>query len=320
MSFEPDKAPLVSVLIPAYNHRAYVISCLESLLVDGYPKLEVVFLDDGSSDQTFETASVWLHEHDGMFERLSVKQQENVGLCATLNRLVDNSTGDYVVILASDDYLLRGGIAARLQALDANPTWLAVFGDCIVVNEHSQTIHRSGISDLYKGDKVALVNPKRIRTELLWNWCVPGPVLMARRICFDKKYGIGKYDESLLVEDRDFYLRLLSRNAIGYINETVSAYRVHMHNSFSVPSLKRRLALAQSMVSTLEKHIDRFHRLERFALILELWRYSASARAMVAAENLFFRIIFVIARNVKPIVYQLLKIFCRGWFSVPAKD
>lgn len=299
--------PLVSVLIPAYNHQAYVIKCLESLLVDGYPRLDIVFLDDGSSDCTYEIANAWQFEHGGQFERVSVMRQKNAGLCATLNRMIDMANGDYCVILASDDYLLAGGIVARLQALQDNPAWLAVFGDCIVVDKQGQTIHQSGISCLYDGDRFALANPIHMRSELLWNWCVPGPVLMAKKICFDKISGVGNYDESLLVEDRDFYLRLLERNALGYANVPVSAYRIHGENSFSASSVKRRVALAQSMASTLEKHAACFQGLEKLALGLEAMRYRASIQALNAPKNFLFRAYALVARKFKPFVYRFLK-------------
>lgn len=307
MASHSEGLPLVSVLIPSYNHELYVVECLGSLLIDGYPRLEVVLLDDGSTDRTFDIASEWLRAHLSSFEKVSCERQRNAGICATLNRLIDKAKGDYLILLASDDFLLPGGVVARVQALEAQPSLLAVFGDCRVIDEKSRVTHESGIAGLFYGDRVALANAERIRFELLWNWCVPGPVLMARKHCFDEKVGVGRYDEGLLVEDRDFYLRLIAGNRVGFTNRAVSAYRVHSANTFSAPSLARRIALAQSMWKAADKNARHFHGLDKMALKLEAAMYSSSVRVLQDPENFYFRGFAFMVRKTKRALYKMIK-------------
>lgn len=269
-------SPLVSVLIPAYNHAAYIKRCLDSLIEDGYPNLEVVFIDDGSSDETYVIAQSWFKEHDGLFERVSALRQENIGLCRTLNKLVPLANGEYVVILASDDFLLPGGIALRLNALVNNPSWLAVFGDARVVATDGTVLQDSAIFSMFGGCRCALAsNGRAMIRELVWNWCVPGPVFMARKACYAEETGVGRYDESLLVEDRDFYLRLMARQAIGYVDAAVAGYRVHQSNSRATPNSARQRKLNASMITAITKSMGAFDALDRIGLRLEKLEYCA---------------------------------------------
>ncbi|MDP9227315.1 MAG: glycosyltransferase family 2 protein, partial [Actinomycetota bacterium] len=93
--------PLVSVVIPAYNHARYIASTLDSVVREGYPNLEILVLDDGSTDQTFAAATAWAERNQRI--PIQVTQQENAGLTKTLNRLLEAANGDFVAYLASDD-------------------------------------------------------------------------------------------------------------------------------------------------------------------------------------------------------------------------
>jgi glycosyltransferase involved in cell wall biosynthesis len=178
----------------------------------------------------------WRERHPRLFRRLELHRQENKGVTHTLNQLLRISKGEYVSPLASDDYLLRGGIEARVRALQQHPLWLGVFGDCLVVDEDSKILSNSGVCEFYKGParKDALLDQKLIGVELAMRWSVPGPVFMMRKNTCEI---VGYYDESMLMEDRDFYLRLLSINALGFIDYKVACYRWHRTNVVKEPSL-----------------------------------------------------------------------------------
>jgi hypothetical protein len=132
--------------------------------------------------------------------------------------------GEFVAVLASDDLLLPNGISVRARELQARPDWHAVFGDSEVIDAEGKLLRTSAISDLFDSNKRALRNDRHRAWEMILRWSAPGPVLMVRRSAFEQ---IGGFNESTLVEDRDFYLRLLARNALGFVDEPVAAYRVH---------------------------------------------------------------------------------------------
>ena len=67
-----------------------------------------------------------------------------------------------------------------------------------------------------------------MKREIIWNWSIVGPSFLIDRRAYDK---IGFYDEKLKIEDWDFYLRLASKNLIGYLNDKVGLYRIHQSNA-----------------------------------------------------------------------------------------
>ena len=217
--------PLVSILIPLYNHDRYITQCLDSIVNDTYSAKEIIILDDGSTDNSVQVVKVWYSKNrEKIAGRFELNSQNNRGLCATLNKLVNLAKGDYIALVASDDYLLPGGIQARVAFLQKITDKLAVFGDCIVVDGDSHLICKSGIEDRHRGRKRYLADDKLRPYELIFRWCIPGPVFMARRKIYEI---VGGYDESLPVEDFDFYLRLISKDLLGFVNYPVAAYRVH---------------------------------------------------------------------------------------------
>lgn len=222
--------PLVSVLVPAYNHERFVRSALDSVLVDNYPRLELIILDDGSLDGTLAVAQTWATQNASRLERLEVHTQPNQGVCKTANRLISEARGEYIAFLASDDELVPGGIECRVNALQKHPEWLAVFGDAEMIDGDGHLLCQSALVEEFKADKSALLDSKTRCLELLLHWCVPGPVFMARREAFDPDQGVGPYDEGFVFEDRDYYARLLSRRALGFIDAVVARYRVHGRN------------------------------------------------------------------------------------------
>jgi glycosyltransferase involved in cell wall biosynthesis len=242
------KLPIVSILIPLYNHSAFIEKTLDSIVDDGYSKVEVIVIDDGSSDNSFEVARNWRERNPGHFRSFQLHMQENQGVSRTLNKLVRLANGAYVCLLASDDYLLKGGIEARVTALENNSQWLAVMGDCLVVDHVGNVISDSGVCGFFEHSarKEALLDSKFIGIELVTRWSVPGPVYAMRKDCFDI---IGFFDESVVVEDYDLVLRLLCKEALGFVDYKVACYRLHDQNSV------KNLQSAQVFESMLTGHL-----------------------------------------------------------------
>ena len=248
-------APLVSAIIPVYNHDRFVIDCLESVRSEGYSNLELLVLDDGSKDGSFAKVQAWMEAHKDCFAKVRAWTQPNAGVCRTLNRLIAEATGEFVTMVASDDRLLPGGIQARVSLLQAHPDWLLVFGDAQTIDGSGHVLHTSTLK-AHRADLAALANPRRMPFELLLRWSLPGPVYLARRSAWDPVLGVGPYDESLFLEDRDFYLRLLSHQAVGFLPQPVAQYRVHGSNACKDPA--RRPVLRETLARSAELNIDRF--------------------------------------------------------------
>lgn len=221
-----NKFPLVSVRISSYNHAAFIQRCLDSVARDSYPNKELVIIDDGSQDDTFKIIKAWAENNRGRLP-LRFSQQANQGLCRTLNTLVDLCHGEFLVSLASDDMLCPGGIAPRVQYLQSHPHKQAVIGDCSVIDDQDRVTHQSAIVDFFQTDKNRYLTDEGIKRQVVGFWAVPGPALMVRKSIYGM---IGKYDENFLIEDWHFYLRMVEKNLLGFIPDTVSFYRMHAAN------------------------------------------------------------------------------------------
>lgn len=95
--------PLISVIVPIFNVEAYLVRCIESILTQTYSKLEIILVDDGSTDQC-ERICNEMAVTDG---RIKVVHQRNAGLSAARNKGIENSHGEYFLFIDSDDYIHR---------------------------------------------------------------------------------------------------------------------------------------------------------------------------------------------------------------------
>jgi glycosyltransferase involved in cell wall biosynthesis len=228
--------PLVSVLVPAFNHESFIVRCLDSVLEDPYPSKELVVIDDGSTDGTAARIEAWLAVHEHSLP-VTYRRRENRGIAATLNELVSLASGRFLRLGASDDYLLPGGLDAQVRYLGTHPRKTAVIGDAIVVDRDGRTLHESSMSHLYGVDKRLYLSDASIRRAVISHWAVSGAVTLVRR----EAVAAG-WTEELHIEDWDFFLRLAARDALGFIDVRVCAYRLHGGNVSKTTHIATRIA------------------------------------------------------------------------------
>jgi len=219
------KQPLVSVIMPSFNHAKYIEESIKSVINSNYRNIELLIIDDGSKDNTFEIAEKIL-EKQNTLTGYYLERQKNCGIVKTLNKLIEKSNGEYITILASDDMLTPNGITDRVLYLEENKTIDAVFGKAFLINHNGYIVALNASKYLYRADE-KLLKSKYLKSELILRWSAVGPCLLVRRNLYDK---IGLYDEKYHTEDKDFYLRMLAVDKIKYIDSIVAMYRVHTAN------------------------------------------------------------------------------------------
>lgn len=262
--------PLVSVIVPAYKHERYISQALDSILEDGYPNIEVVVIDDGSPDATWDQIETWRRAHTAQL-RITALRQENIGLTPTLNRLLELANGPYAALLTSDDRLRPDGIAHRVGLLESKPRLAAVFGDCRVIDADGDIIAQRGVGFGDPRRREGLLrDPVR---EIVSHWGVQGSVILFRR---EAIRSMGGYSEDLMIEDWDLYLRLASDGRIAFVDRIVADYR--WHGSNTVGSAERAPDIANEMRSVAWRSRNLF----RGHLRVELMHESASWAARSA--------------------------------------
>ena len=252
--------PLVSVLIPLYNHAAYIAECLDSVLEQDPAHVELLLIDDGSSDDGFIVAQRWKDAHGALFARIDFTRQDNAGITQTFDRLMRKSTGSMIMIVASDDVLLPGSVSQRLSLLE-QPGVMAVFGDAIPVDDQGKATGTSAIGELGQpSSRAALSDARTLPWELIFRWNVYGSVMMCRREAVLKPDGSLVLNLDIFSEDMQLYYLLGSRGTLRYLDRPVAKYRVHSTNTSG----------ANSNVAKLRKNI--YHSRKHAMIGMPLWR------------------------------------------------
>ena len=250
--------PLVSVAIPAYNHAAFIAACLESVCAQTYPELELIVIDDGSTDKTFEVAERFLASRRERFRRVVLLRQPNQGVCATSNAVIAAAQGEWVHLLGSDDVLYPQKVACIQQAIEAwnCPDLALVHADVDMIDDRGASVD---------GKRLGKVRPAPGIDREAWRWLffnrqyIFNPTLALKR---DAVLAIGGFDPQLALEDLDCWLRLSLRYPIARLPEVLARYRKHSGNS-SRRRLKMLGALFHTFGNFLGEAESRFTERER---------------------------------------------------------
>ena len=231
----PD--PLVSVLLPAYNHERYIVECLESIKGLTHRRLELIVSDDCSPDNTFALAKQWVQKNADRFERtLVVRQDGNLGLVKNLQLLFNSAQGEYLVYIASDDAFFGSGVTDRLRILQEDETVDAVLGN-------AQSISSSGA--LLKERRVESHVAEKLTSRRLFTAAIlkyygsPGPSLMLRRAAVLESGSLGPLPQNLSFEDRYIYIRLAALGKLCYIDSIVMKYRESVNSMCHSPEFSQ---------------------------------------------------------------------------------
>ena len=254
--------PLVSVIIPVYNREDYIVEAMDSVLAEQYPNLELILIDDGSTDRSREVIEAWIEQHQAQLPTY-LYSRPNKGFIPTLNELITRANGQYIVFFGSDDRLANNGIIKRFEYLRANPSKLMVVGDCTLIDGDSRQLHESAYVDIGRVDKQTLLTDHGLKKFMILNGYVPGATLMADKRIYEE---FGLYDESLHAEDWVFYIRVVAYNRLGFMDTVVSDYRKHDNNmcfsNVQLTQAKEQLALSFKMIPEF-KGVYRLYLLQR---------------------------------------------------------
>jgi len=212
--------PTVSVVIPTYNGARHLRAAIDSVLEQQGVDLEIVVVDDRSSDESHAIAAQY-----GDPRVRAERNEQNLGPEGNWNRALSMATGRYVKLLPQDDTLLPGSLAAQVAVLEADTdrSIALVFGARDVINDAGSRLMSRG----YKGASAG-----RVKAADILRACVrggtnmvgePGAVLFRKALSdqIGPFNGIQGY-----VIDLDYWIRLLAHGDAWYIPEPVSTFRI----------------------------------------------------------------------------------------------
>ncbi len=190
--------PSISVAIPAYNAAPWIATTIDSVLAQTRPPLEIVVVDDGSTDET-------VAELARFGDRIRLIRQENRGPSAAYNRAFAAAGGDYIAMCPADDVWEPCKLQWQSEALAAHPQIDIAFGHAREFGLSEQEYDRppgSGILD------------NRAFGRAMFETClIPAPTTLIRRELYER---LGPFREDLACEDYEFWMRALAAEAVFY--------------------------------------------------------------------------------------------------------
>lgn len=210
--------PLVSAIVLCYNHAKFVTECLEGVKLQNYPNLELIVNDDASRDDSASIIQAWLSRNKVPHRFL--RNEINQGVCRSLNSALSHTRGKYISGIAADDVWLPGKLRAQVEMIEGLPERVGViYSDALQIDEAGRLLPRKFIEEYQRFETM----PQGDLHHILWkDNFIPAMTTLIRRQCYDR---VGCYDEALLYEDWDMWLRLSRCFEFAYSPEVSAKYR-----------------------------------------------------------------------------------------------
>jgi glycosyltransferase involved in cell wall biosynthesis len=235
MTFIPDKQPLVSVLIPTYQGEEFLEEALDSVLSQTYHNLEVIISDDGSVDRTLEIAKNFQLHFSIKFK---IFTHQRLGMIPNWNFCLSMAQGKYIKFLFQDDVLTASCIEDMVELAESDEDVGLVFSTrdliitrgvetnetCLNFAEGIENLHLawSKLESIQSG--INLLSDPKFLDGCINKIGEPSTVLIRKNV-FDT---VGDFDPNLCqLVDVDMWCRIMLQYKVGFINKTLSYFRVH---------------------------------------------------------------------------------------------
>jgi glycosyltransferase involved in cell wall biosynthesis len=220
-----DTLPLVSIIVPAYNAARFLREALDSLLAQTYQNIEIILLDDASTDATPEIAA----EYAGRITYL--RQPNNLGIYDNVNVGIARARGDLIATYHADDIYLPTIVEAQVAYLGAHPEVGAVFCSAIFIDAESLEYDRMPLPLEVRGEK-PLDYPTVLNSLLMHkNRFLMCPTAMVRA-SVHRDVGVYLQARYRNTSDLEMWLRIARRYPIAVIESHLVKYR-HFHDNSS---------------------------------------------------------------------------------------
>jgi glycosyltransferase involved in cell wall biosynthesis len=268
--------PLVSAAIITHDRARYLGDAIESVLGQSFRDLELIVVDDGSTDDTQAVVAPYL-------DRIRYVRQEHSGKAAARNAAVALAGGTYVAFCDSDDAWYRDRLERQLDAFRRSPDVGMVHGHVAIVDERGRELpertartRRIFTAAHRKGATYA--------SYALDCRCFSSTILL-RRDVFD---AVGPYDPDLAIEDYDFYLRLVRDFDVLFLDDApLAKYRAHDSKTGDLELGAGQIQTAEKHLAFLDRHPDvagaRHARRNFHLMIARTWRVLGDRRRARAA-------------------------------------
>lgn len=223
---------LVSVVVACYNHEVYLRTCLDSLSRQNYSRIELIVIDDASSDGSYDLLKSITRDprFSRRFEKVHIdRNPTNLGAAATWNRAISGAAGTLIFLLNSDDYFEPNRISTFVADWNGNPCYFA-FSAIAPVDSSGQPVTNSISADMiYKPHRLLAGLPSVSWALLDYNITVTTGNFVFTPTLFST---VGGFADLRYCHDWHFALRAATIVEPTLLLETRYLYRLHANNSF----------------------------------------------------------------------------------------
>jgi glycosyltransferase involved in cell wall biosynthesis len=207
--------PKVSVIMPVLNGERYIDEAIESIIAQTYQNCELVLVDDGSTDSTYERVKRFLPKLAIRY----VRHESPRGIAASMNDGVRNATGDMISFLDHDDTWLPEFLEAQVSYLEQHPDVGMVHSDFRTIDPDGNVLEES----------VARCRQRKrpsgsVFRELFLDSFIVGNSVLIRKECFER---LGMFEESFRWGDYHMWLRIARHYRVDYVDKVLTSYRQH---------------------------------------------------------------------------------------------
>lgn len=240
---------LISVIVPVYNAEKYLKTCLDSLINQTYKNLEIICVDDGSTDHSLSI----LKFYENKDSRVKAYSQKNAGPAAARNKALEHATGEYISFVDADDFMVNNAYEILSEVAEEKEDWdLIMFGGN-VIGEHNDYV-ADKLTPKFKtyvdckiGD---VVFNEKVARPFLWLHFIKRTILESPTVL--------RFDESLnLGEDQIFQFAYIPRAKNVIVLELkLYNYRIEKNASLMQSYSNRRVAKTECHFMIVEKVIE----------------------------------------------------------------
>ncbi|MGE7914516.1 glycosyltransferase [Lysinibacillus xylanilyticus] len=237
---EESNISIVSIILPVYNSELFVQQAIESVLKQTYTQIELIVVDDGSTDNTKQILSGY--ESNPKVHIISL--EKNSGVSEARNIGIQESKGEYVAFIDADDLYMPNKVEEQVNVFKHNKSIDFVFNDIMVIDNDNKKVN----------ELQSYFQPKNILLELCFRQIIPAPACIMVKRDFLDRFNIMFNKDLKYAEDYDFTFQLFLHGIYYYLKESLYLWRRHIKNTSNDIISTRKIE--NSIVKKYLKYID----------------------------------------------------------------
>jgi len=273
-----NKKPLVTVLVPAYNHEDFVEQTIESIVNQtyGYINIELIVIDDCSKDDTANILQVLSKK----YKFALFKNELNLGVVNNLNSLLRIAKGKYIASCASDDYWSANKLEEQVKAMESLSDDIVVcHTNAFIIDTNNKFLFFHDSGKTFQGN---------IMPQILIDNAIVAPSALIRKEVFNY---VGYYDQKISFEDREMWIRIALKYNFFHIDKALVYRRQHKNNLSR--DMTQWYQSYSAIFKSYYKYYKKYNLIEEYHYImfthLSASNFLLSFKHMLKSRHLFFR-------------------------------